>query len=211
MGDKFLKYLNKDRWYHATTLAGWKNICSQGILVDYNKGNELDFGYAFYVTPDKKQAEYFITKLLQYQAIEPNLGLPTKDIEDTRIPVVIEFEFSPIEWFNDKKYKFRILDKYDDEFAKFVYHNRTKNVDGTSHHNFDFIFGVMSDSNPIILLQKLKNGEITEENVLEGLKKTTSSKQLSIHNQKICDIIKVINVYSVNTGKELDINDYYNK
>lgn len=211
------KYLSKSKWYHGTTLDGFKKICSMGVRADYNKGNELDFGYGFYLTPVKEQAESFIKKLLQYDKTEidktvtNSFGFPTKENEDKKIAVVIEFEFTPLQWFEGDYYKHKILNAYDDEFAEFVFNNRINYMAECNQHNYDLIFGVMSDSLPIILMQRYKNGELSKEQVIEGLKKQTSAKQLSIHNQKICDIINISNAYYVESGKELDINDYNNK
>lgn len=81
---------------------------------------------------------------------------------------------------------------------------------GENQHPHDIIFGVMSDSNPIMDIQRYKNGEISKEEVIHTFLKDTSNKQLSIHNQKICDIIKPSKAYIIHNGKELDINDYIN-
>ena len=47
----------------------------------------------------------------------------------------------------------------------------------------------------------------------ESLKKSTSMKQISLYNQKLCDIIKLKEAYIIdsksNERKELNVNDYY--
>ena len=98
-----------------------------------------------------------------------------------------------------------ILNSYNDDFSEFVFNNRLNNDD--IQHNYDLIFGVMSDSLPIVLMQRYKNKELKKEEVLEGLKKTTSTKQLSIHNQAVCNLIKINKIYDINSGKELYLND----
>lgn len=75
-------------------------------------------------------------------------------------------------------------------------------------HNYDFIIGVMSDSNPQKLIFSYRKGEITDEEVVEGLQKFTSMEQLSLHNQEICDILKVKRVVRIDNGKDLDANEY---
>lgn len=217
---KYEKYLKNERWYHATTLEGWKHLCDKKIDVQYNKGNELDFGYGFYLTPSQQHAEAFIRKIIElklkqkqvdYSEIEgleeiTGISQPVSGKDDL-IPVVIEFVFCPYGYYNSE-WEFQIYDKYDDAFAEFVFHNRIKNVAGEAQHGNDLIFGVMSDSIPTQLIANYKNGDVTYEDVIEGLKKTTSSKQLSIHNQGICDTIKVNRVYLVETKEELNANDY---
>ena len=98
------------------------------------------------------------------------------------------------------------MNQYDDEFAEFVFHNRIYNVDGESHHNNDLIFGVMSDSRPTLLIQQYKRGVKSKHDVIEGLKKSTRVKQISIHNQHICDILVISKIYHAETGEELIIN-----
>ncbi|GAA4881728.1 hypothetical protein GCM10023310_72220 [Paenibacillus vulneris] len=218
MSDSYMKHLKKDKWYHGTTLEGWKGICEKGVLAAYNIGHELDFGYGFYLTPIKSQAEKFITTLLRVTK-EDNEMLSEigsmfsfEDNKDSKIAVVVEFDFTPLEWMARKdEYTYKILNAYDDEFAEFVFYNRTENDDGSKQHSYDYIFGVMSDSNPIIDIARYKNGEIGKEEVIESFKKSTSAKQLSIHNQKLCDIIKPSRAYVIDTGEELDINEYLNK
>lgn len=211
MDKKIKKYLSQKKWYHGTTLDNAKKIRKMGVIADYNKGNELDFGFGFYLTPKKDQASSFIKRILEYnkdkvgQSLAESLGIKTKCNKDKEIPVVIEFDFEPLDWFEGKEYKCKILNSYDNEFAEFVFNNRMNNYD--IQHDYDLIFGVMSDSLPIILIQRYKNGELKKDDVIEGLKKQTSAKQLSIHNQNICDIIKVNKIYDIYSGKELDIND----
>lgn len=57
-----------------------------------------------------------------------------------------------------------------------------------------------------------KMGTITKEEALEQLKKDTRMKQLSLHNQILCDIITLKEAYELDfetrERKELDIHDY---
>ncbi len=216
MSEKSLKYLKNSKWFHGTTLDGWNGICEKGILSDFNIDNELDFGYGFYLTHDEDQAKKFITTLLRVTRDSTLSEISSlyplkenKENKENRIAVVIEFEFSPYEWISD--YNYKLLNKYDDEFAEFVFLNRIENVGGSKQHSHDFIFGVMSDSNPIIDIARYRNDEIGKEQVIESFKKSTSAKQLSIHNQSLCDIIKPSKGYLIDTGEELNMNDYINK
>ncbi|PEZ29498.1 DUF3990 domain-containing protein [Bacillus cereus] len=213
MGNRFERYLKKEKWYHGTSLKGWKEICKHKVKAAYNIGNELDFGHGFYLTPVKEQAEGFINNVIKYRKQSELQGIPflnelNDDIED-EIAVVIEFDFQPFAYYEDQSYNFGIFDKYDVNFTEFVFHNRANNVHGEKHHNFDLVFGVMSDSNPIVLINRYKDGIIGKNEVIEGLKKSTSFKQLSIHNQNLCDIIKPCRAYIIESGEELNVNDYF--
>ncbi|MDP4093114.1 MAG: DUF3990 domain-containing protein [Bacillota bacterium] len=208
--NKILKHVKKEKWYHGTTLEGFKSILSKGVIVDYNKGTELDFGFGFYLTPEFEQAERYIKKILEFD-IKMNKELPMKDDEDSKIPVVIEFDFKPLAIIAEEKYKFKSLNQYDDEFAEFVFFNRIENAYGENQHEYDMIFGVMSDSTPIILIQQYRDNIISKEEVIHQLKKTTSFKQLSLHRQELCDIIKPTKAILIGLGKELNIDGYYIK
>lgn len=211
---KQYKYLRCNQWFHGTTLAGWKEICEKGILSNHNIGHELDFGYGFYLAPKREQAERFINNIIRVtqgnREIESEIStiFSIKENYEDQIAVVIEFSFCPIDWVED--YKYMIFGSYDDDFANFVFYNRTLNADGSNQHDFDFICGVMSDSNPIVDILRYKSGEIGETEVIESFKKPTSAKQISIHNQRLCDKLKPNRAYIIETGEELNINDYIN-
>lgn len=210
-----MKYLKSTRWYHGTTLEGWKNICKMGVQVKHNIDHELDFGYGFYLTPKCEQAEKFITTILRITGTNDPLSqfgdlFPAiEENKESKIAVIVEFEFCPLNWVDDFKYK--TLNGYDDEFAEFVFFNRLENVDGSKQHSYDFIFGVMSDSNPIIDVARYKREEIGKEEVIQSFKKSTSAKQLSIHNQGICDTIVPSKAYIIETREELNVSDYINE
>lgn len=189
----YQEYLKQNSWYHGTTLEEYKCIIKKGIKFNYNEGTELDFGYGFYMTPKFDQAKYYITSILPY--------LPGEDEE--KIPVVIEFEFNCLSYINLKSHKMFL--KYDEEFAQFVLDNR-RNPD-TLNHSYDFIIGVMSDSNPVVELMKLRNGELSEADVIQSFMKGTSMEQLSLHTQDLCDKLKMKKVTIISNGEELEIDD----
>lgn len=194
----YIKYMEQSTWFHGTTFSGWKNLCKEKVRVDYNKGTELDFGYGFYLTPKYKQAENYIRRMIPYLS-----GL---NIED-QMPIVIEFELNLSKL--DKKYSHSKFLKYNEEFAEFVLKNRM-NPDNINH-SFDYVIGVMSDSNPEGLLADYRANIITREELIIGLQKGTSMEQLSLHNQGICDILKVKKAILVEEGKELNADDYNKK
>lgn len=178
--------LSSSKWYHATTKENYENIRKTGVQSTYNIGNELDFGYGFYLTPSEKLAENYLVRL--YKRVD-NL---------TETMVVMEFSFCPLEWFSANQYSAAIFDKFDDRFANFVFTNRLESETKKQQHDYDVIYGVMSDSVPTKLLLDYRSGEIKKEEVLTGLKKSTSMKQLSIHNQALCDSIKLSRAYGFN-------------
>ncbi len=167
----------------------------KGVLADYNKGGELDFGYGFYLTEQAKLAESYIARL---------------PIE-TGSRVIMEFECFPIDWFAGDEYRTEAFEAFDERFAEFVFSNREQGPTGEQVHSFDAIYGGMSDSKPTLLLAGYRAGEISREEVIKSLQKGTSMKQLSLHNQKLCDTIKLVRAYvydpETETREELDIHE----
>lgn len=201
---KTRKILSQNTWYHGTVFSNWDSFCQNGILVDINKdtSDALDFGYGFYLAPTKERAEHYITSMIEN----------TDFYKDDDSPLILGFEFTPLEWFEGEEYNTKIFGKYDDEFAIFVFENRTENMFGSKQHDYDVIYGVMSDSVPTQAVLEYKMGIKTKEEVLDSLKKATSMKQISLHNQNLCDIIRLKEAYIIdkttNERKELNVNDY---
>ncbi len=204
---KVHKALSQNLWYHGTVFSNWNSFYHNGVLVYINKdtSDALDFGYGFYLAPTRERAEHYITSMMKN----------TEFYNEDDLPLILGFEFTPLEWFEGENYKTKIFGKYDDDFAVFVFENRTQNIYGTNQHDYDVIYGVMSDSVPTQAILEYKIGIKTKEEVLESFKKATSMKQLSLHNQKLCDIIKLSEAYTIDriTGerKELNINGYGKK
>lgn len=201
---KISRVLSQNIWYHGTVYSNWKSFCENGVIADFNKdtSDALDFGYGFYLAPNKERAEHYIISMMK------NCDFYAKDEQ----PMILGFEMTPLEWFVEEEYQTKIFSKFDDEFAIFVFANRTENMMGTKQHSYDVIYGVMSDSVPTVEIQEYKMGNKSKEEVLECLKKSNSMKQISLHNQKLCDIIKLKEAYIIdkktNERKELDVNDY---
>lgn len=192
---EYLKCINQETWFHGTTLSGWKSICEHKVQVDYNIGTSLDFGYGFYLTPKFSQAKSYITRMLPYTE---------KKEKDDEVPVVIEFEIN----FSNLIHTYKNIKflHYDREFAMFVFRNR--NYPDKRMHDYDFIIGVMSDSNPDELIAEYQAGNILSDDVIHGLLKWTSMVQASLHNQELCDKLKMKKATRVDTGKELDADDF---
>ncbi|MFV0393979.1 MAG: DUF3990 domain-containing protein [Coprobacillaceae bacterium] len=189
------KYINQDTWFHDTTLARWENMCKSKVIFDYNRGTELDFGFGFYMAPKYQQAKNYIKRMLPYL---------NEEISEEKWAVVIEFEIVLSQFIKTHSYKTFL--KFDDSFSLFVFNNR--NNSDIQNHNYDFIIGVMTDSNPVDLLAKYRSQVITLEEVISGLKIGNSMQQVSLHTQNLCDKLRVKKVTLIDTGKELNANDY---
>lgn len=185
---KFKKNLDNPFWYHATT-AQYLDSLENGIDVMYNMGNALDFGPGFYLTPDLDKAKDYINKIRKFS--NPDSKYISTDVNDK--PIVLKYKIDNLrDIFNSDNYVCTLYPKYDERFAGFILKNRQNT--GPKIHNYDFIFGVQSDSNPTEVLNSLEKKLITKEEAIQKLRKSTSAKQLYISNQEFCDNLKIIKV-----------------
>ena len=188
------KYLSNSVWYHATTLDNFFSIRDNGVISDINRdtSENTDFGYGFYLSDDVSKAERFICRLLEF------------DVRDG-VPVILEFRFSPLSWFEDDIYNTKIFDKFDFEFGTFVFENRVNNKSGSTQHGFDSIYGVMSDNLPERLIIEYKLGMKSRDKTISDLIKPNSMKQLCLHNQALCDTLSISRAYRVDDREELSL------
>lgn len=186
-----LNKLNKDKWYHGTTMDAYYNICEQGVISTYNIGTQLDFGTGFYLTDTIESASKYMDRLPDFN----EKGEPVKRTEWC----VIEFEFNPFHLLfeTENTYTFCNFPKHNEDFAKFVFANRMYNVYNEKPHGYDIIWGVMSDSVPPEVLLSYQNNEITYEEAIGRLQKPQSMKQLYIGNQKICNMLKISDIIEI--------------
>lgn len=191
------KFFCGTHWYHGTNLSGWKSICKLGVKADYNVGISLDFGSGFYLFNTLENTSKYARNVVKY----------TKSIHlEDKIPVVILFSFCPMKWIEEGQL-YHYFAKYD-EFAEFVFANRLNCVE-PKKHPYDITAGVTTDAKPTWLMQQYVLGKITQDKVMEELKRNTSVKQICLHGRQ-CDEIKPVKAFILD-GKELDVNDYCNK
>lgn len=169
-----LNSLKKDLTvYHCTTKESCDNILKNGIIYNYNlnSSQDQDFGYGFYVHTELKRAQNYCNRMCKKIGEKPW--------------IIMEFKVNP-EIFNLKILE---LNYYNDEFAEFIFDNRTKNIKGNYQHEYDIVSGCMSDSNPLEVIIGYDTGEYTKQESLELLKKSTSSKQVCCCTEKACSML----------------------
>ena len=209
---KELNHLNRDFWYHGTSLEGAESIKKLGVLADFNHGNSLDFGAGFYLTETKKLADSYMSRV-------PVIGADGKLTKRTEW-AVIEFKFNPytllfgspsetskdeLTVFNGLSYTYKNFAKHNEEFAKFVFDNRRNSLESPNSRNvhcIDIIWGVMSDSIPDQVMIDFSNNELTYEQAIEKLMKSNSMKQLYIGSQAICEMLEFSNIFIFRGSQE---------
>lgn len=183
-----LNRLNQDLWYHGTTIESAENIAKNGVIANYNMGEQLDFGPGFYLTDTYERAVSFISRA-------PIITLHG-DMLSRKNWAIVTFEFNPFNllFLQKSPYSFHNFSKHNNEFANFVFRNRMYNTRKENPHSYDIIWGVMSDNNPLEIIGKYKKELINYDNAIEQLKKTNSMRQLYIGNQDICNMLKIHNI-----------------
>lgn len=138
---------NMDIIYHGSYMT----VDEPSII----KGNHpKDFGYGFYCTRDKKQAE----KLANIYTT----------------PVVNVYELTDI---SDLKVK--VFKEYNEEWLDFVVYCRNGGI-----HDYDIVEGFMADDTIYDNLEDYINGHIDKERFLKMMESEWSDRQISFHTVK---------------------------
>ncbi|WP_273751489.1 DUF3990 domain-containing protein [Leuconostoc mesenteroides] len=190
--NRIKKALQATEWYHATTQSQLTSL-QKGIDVNYNLNNALDFGAGFYLTSDLEKAKVYIGNNRKYENVD-SIFL-NNDLKSD--PIVLQYHIDNL-WdifIDSPNYKSCVFPTYNDEFANFVFQSRSDV--SIVHHDYDFIYGGQTDSNPSKLMSDYQNNTISREAVIEGLKKHNPQTQLYIHNQDFCDNLKIDGIIDV--------------
>ena len=151
--------------YHGSTVA-----VEKPRLVPQNR--YLDFGFGFYTTTNKKQAEDFAVKVAGARG-----GLAIVNIYD------IDSENS----FNELKAK--RFDGVGKEWLDFVAQNRSGTYVGDQ---YDLIIGPVANDNVYMTVQTYLAGIISEEQTLEALKVKKLFNQYVFTNEKAMKMLRFV-------------------
>ena len=130
--------------YHGSTTSIKK------IDISKSKPNK-DFGKAFYLSVDERQA----LEMAYYKA-ELNNATPvvnTYEFDENLLP----------------QFHFKSFDGYTEEWALFVFNNRTDPT-GMTAHDFDIVYGPIANDRIGAQITRFKQGYITFEEFLNRIK-----------------------------------------
>ena len=178
--------------YHGTILEYAENIVKKGIIVDYKEANRgTDFGLGFYT------ATYY--KLAEKTAWTKSKFHQDDDIDNTPVVLKMKFDTSEMKNYHSKKFN-----KCDDEWKRFICANRYKEIqekDSTilsnTELNYDIVFGAVADSLMFSIKNMIKeNNYILNDSILNEIEPLKFGNyvpmQISFHNQKIIDCIRIV-------------------
>jgi len=128
--------------YHGSNM-----IVDKPQLIEQNR--YLDFGYGFYTTTNKAQAENFAQKVVCRRGGKPVINIYEID-DNTNINLNIRRFFSPNE-----------------EWLDFVSSHRNGTYEG---EQYDLIIGAVANDDVYRTLQVYSSGLLTKEQAIEALK-----------------------------------------
>lgn len=193
---KIVNRLDRDLWYHGTSIENSESIIDNGVIANFNIGSSLDFGSGFYMTDSLESANNYISRV--------PIVMENGEMSQRKSWCVIEFSFNPLSIIiNNPEVNYCMFPKHDESFARFVLDNRCNNVYNEKPHRYDIIWGVMSDNRPDEVVLSYKDGSISYEEAIEKLQKPNSMKQLFVGNQSLCDMLQVVSIIK---GGVLDEN-----
>lgn len=168
--------------FHGTTSNEYDSLLA-GVNISLCE-EFTDFGKGFYLTTNFLQA----SKHAEKRAF------------NGEIPIVFVYSLD-IKTLK-QSYTGHILNKMDEEWAEFIYKNRSKK--NHIKHNFDYVFGGVADGAIFDLVRAVDNG-LSIRHFHEGIAKFESYDQLSIHNPDIFkyNVIKHLKVVKAYARDEL--------
>ena len=131
-----------------------------------------DFGLAFYLSEDKKQAEELAAFKADFEG-----GVPVLN--------VYEFDESLLTSLRCKRFE-----QYTEEWAHFVYEHRTE-PGGRTLHDFDIVYGPIANDRIGAQITRYKQGYISFEQFIENIQYIKGiTFQYAFCTQKAIDLLK---------------------
>jgi hypothetical protein len=149
---------------------GSNTIVKEPKLIEQNRF--LDFGYGFYLTTNKTQAENFAQKVVVRRGGKPIVNVYEFD-EETSLA----------------KIKFKKFDSPDGEWLDFVSEHRNGTYAGEI---YDLIIGAVANDDVYRTLQVYGAGILTKEQAIEALKIKKLFNQYVFASEKSLKLLKFI-------------------
>ena len=151
--------------YHGSNM-----IVDKPKLIEQNRF--LDFGYGFYTTTNKKQAENFAQKVVVRRG-------GTAIVNIYELDDVVSTQILKVRKFNDP----------DEEWLDFVSAHRNGTYNGDQ---YDIIIGAVANDDVYRTLQVYSSGLLTKEQALEALKIKKLFNQYVFSTEKSLNLLKHI-------------------
>ena len=156
--------------YHGSNM-----VVEQPKLIEQNRF--LDFGYAFYTTTNKAQAENFAQKVVVRRGGKPIVNV--YELEENAYTDII----------NIKRFS-----APDEEWLDFVTAHRSGTYDG---EGYDLIIGAVANDDVYRTLQVYSTGLLTKEQALEALKIKKLFNQYVFATAKALELLKFVKAIEV--------------
>ena len=180
-----------DTVYHGT-IDLFTSTLIKGIDIKRG-GKTVDFGQGFYATFNLNQAKSWARKRAESYN---RTSFSSKDFAE---PVILEYSFD----LKKLVYlKGKIFDNPDIEWAKFIYHNRSK-LNRVIHHH-DYVYGLVADGKTNELIYELDNDTISLETFRKSIEFKGENDQISFHSKSAITSLTLISEVRKN-GKRINV------
>lgn len=156
--------------YHGSNV-----VVEQPKLIEQNRF--LDFGYGFYTTTNKEQAENFAQKVIVHRGGKPIVNVYELD-ENAQTNLL----------------KIKRFSAPDEEWLDFVSAHRNGTYDG---EQYDLIIGAVANDDVYRTLQVYSTGLLTKEQALEALKIKKLFNQYVFATKEALELLKFVEAREV--------------
>lgn len=153
---------------------GSNTIVEKPKLVEQNRF--LDFGYGFYTTTNKDQAENFSKKIIVRRGGKPIVNIYEFD-DNAHTDLIVKRFYAP-----------------DEEWLDFVSAHRNGSYEG---EKYDVIIGAVANDDVYRTLQVYSSGLLTKEQALEALKVKKLFNQYVFATEKALNFLKFVEAKEV--------------
>ena len=153
---------------------GSNTVVEKPKLVEQNRF--LDFGYGFYTTTNKDQAENFSKKVIVRRGGKPIVNIYEFD-DNAHTDLIVKRFSAP-----------------DEEWLDFVSAHRNGSYEG---EKYDVIIGAVANDDVYRTLQVYSSGLLTKEQALEALKVKKLFNQYVFATEKALDSLKFVEAKEV--------------
>lgn len=156
--------------YHGSNM-----VVEHPKLIEQNRF--LDFGYGFYTTTNKEQAENFAQKVIVHRGGKPIVNVYEID-ENVQTNLL----------------KIKRFSAPDEEWLDFVSTHRNGTYDG---EQYDLIIGAVANDDVYRTIQVYSTGLLTKEQALEALKIKKLFNQYVFATKKALELLKFVEAREV--------------
>ncbi|WP_066186062.1 DUF3990 domain-containing protein [Gracilibacillus timonensis] len=149
--------------YHATLFKHFESIQNNVLIENLEITYNADFGRGFYTTTNKIQA------VQRARDIQKKFTKPGEKVTKQNRGIIISFDLNQDLLYTLGKYRYKVFDSINEDWARFIVKNRLWNSKVGLSHSYYWTYGGMADGSSLMRLCKMYyEGRLNLNDLLYG-------------------------------------------